>query len=103
MHKQIQFEDIRKMYKEYANRIMRFGTDQMIKTEIPWEKVAWGREICSQQPVPIFHEKTADGTPQLFFMNENGLKQTMSKHDFAYMYDFWDKNGNLLHIAFFGF
>ncbi len=103
MHKQIRFEDIRTRYKEYADRIRRFGTDQIIQTQIPWEKVAWGRTIGNHQIFPFFREKSPEGTPQLFFMNEGGLKQTMSKRDFAYMYDFWDKDGNLLHIAFLGF
>lgn len=44
MNKKIIFEDIRKMYK-YADRIVRFGTEQIIKTKIPWDKVAWGR-VC---------------------------------------------------------
>lgn len=103
MTNRIKFEDIRKMYKEYADKIMRIGTERIIETEIPWNKVFWGREIGTQAFVPLFHEKAADGTTQLFFMNEEGLKHTMSRRDFAYIYDLWDKDGHLLHIAFYGF
>ncbi|MGN0016793.1 MAG: hypothetical protein ACI37O_05600 [Candidatus Avelusimicrobium sp.] len=103
MKKQIEFEDIRKMYKEYADRIMLLGTDRIIETKIPWNKVFWGREIGTQKILPFFHKKSADGTVRLFCINENGHKQTMSNRDFAYMYDLWDKDGHLLHIAFYGF
>ena len=103
MTNRIKFEDIRKMYKEYADKIMRIGTERIIETEIPWEKVAWGREIGTQKILPFFHKKAPDGTAQLFCICENGQKQTMSNRDFAYIYDWWDKDGHLLHIAFYGF
>lgn len=35
MQKQIKFENIRKMYKEYADKIMSLGTERIIETEIP--------------------------------------------------------------------
>lgn len=103
MKKQIEFEDIRKMYKEYADRIMLLGTDRIIETEIPWNKVFWGREIGTQKIIPFVHKKSADGTVRLFYIGDGGQKQTMSNRDFAYMYDLWDKDGHLLHIAFYGF
>lgn len=103
MKKQIEFEDIRKRYKEYADKIMQLGTERIIETEIPWNKVFWGREIGTQNILPCFHKKAPDGTAQLFCIDENGYKQTMSNRDFAYMYDLWDKDGKLLHIAFYGF
>ena len=71
MTNRIKFEDIRKMYKEYADKIMRIGTERIIETEIPWNKLRDER-LARKKLFRFFIKKHRTVRPNYFVSAKTG-------------------------------
>lgn len=94
----MKFESIHPKIWEYARKVSRLGADTVINQVIPWQEVAWARQIATKEYIPVVYQSDTD---HILVKLPDGESQR-TKKDLAYMCDLYDKNGGLLSVAFWG-